>query len=575
MDYTIKKGDTLGALAKTYGTDVNTLAKLNNISNVNLIQEGSTLKLPGGGTVPAVPSATATQGLPSTLTSTNIKPGAQIPNIPTIAPAPTGTPVPTNTPSALASTNVADQIIKATQVEDTQAQKTATDLSSTIYNLLPKLAGESADTSAALNSAGVGQLKADLQNINSQIIKKQAEISQDDITLIANMRAEERRDTLLPFAQSGQAKIAGDAAILRALKTSEIGVLNASAIAKQGDIELAVETAKDAVAAKYAPYKEAINIYQAQLEALAPILSKDEAKQAAQQKLRGDLAMKEIDRAQANDDNAKALALKLQANGAPQSIITKALTAKSIAEIQALPGVSNYLLSKADRLELAIKGEQLTKIKNENKGGDGLLSVDDATKLGVPYGTTKAEAIASGKMTGGTQKVNERLALQDKITGIDKLKDNSGLRGVVGPNKFARAGLFDFNTFTGTEGDFIAGVNQLTNQETLDALLNLKRAGGTLGALSEGEGKLLREAATKINSWALKDSNGNVYGYKTSQKSFKEELDSLKTLSQRALVRAGGPVETADENLNGYLDTVSGALQNTNNAYSQAGYDLN
>ena len=46
---------------------------------------------------------------------------------------------------------------------------------------------------------------------------KVAEVNQSDTDLIAKMRAEETRDTLLPFAQSSQQKLAGDAAIMRAL----------------------------------------------------------------------------------------------------------------------------------------------------------------------------------------------------------------------------------------------------------------------------------------------------------------------------------------------------------------------
>lgn len=49
-NYTIQNGDTLGALASKYGTDVNTLASLNGISNPNLIIAGQSLKLPGQST---------------------------------------------------------------------------------------------------------------------------------------------------------------------------------------------------------------------------------------------------------------------------------------------------------------------------------------------------------------------------------------------------------------------------------------------------------------------------------------------------------------------------------------------
>lgn len=47
--YTVKKGDTLSAIAKRYNTTVSHLAALNNITNVNLIYPGEVLKISGSG----------------------------------------------------------------------------------------------------------------------------------------------------------------------------------------------------------------------------------------------------------------------------------------------------------------------------------------------------------------------------------------------------------------------------------------------------------------------------------------------------------------------------------------------
>ena len=66
-NYTIKKGDTLGALAKRYGISVNELAKMNGIKNVNRIYAGANLKVPDRNNnpapnpTPAQPSAPAPQ----------------------------------------------------------------------------------------------------------------------------------------------------------------------------------------------------------------------------------------------------------------------------------------------------------------------------------------------------------------------------------------------------------------------------------------------------------------------------------------------------------------------------------
>jgi hypothetical protein len=272
--------------------------------------------------------------------------------------------------------NVADQILKATEVEDTQAQKTANNLSTEIYNMLPKLQGETAALAEAQNAAGVGQKKQELQSLNAAILQKQAELGQDDIKLVASMRAEETKDTLLPFAQSSQQKLAGDAAIMRALKTSEIGVLNAQVIAKQGDIALAMETAQQAVAVKYAPYKEAINIYQQQLSALEPILSREDKKQARAQELKTSLALKEIDRLQQQETRINELAIESAKYGATDEQLRRIQKARNYSEAiyNSAPFLGRKfeeeLLQQSFQNEIAL-GELESKLA-ANKGLNGL-----------------------------------------------------------------------------------------------------------------------------------------------------------------------------------------------------------
>lgn len=405
--YTVKANDNLTAIAKANNTDVNTLAKLNNISNVNLIKSGQVLNLPSiANTTTTVPSSSTASvppvSVPKVITS-NVINAPNTPNIPVTTPP---APVAPTTPPA--PYNAADEAIKAMQVKDTPTQDLATNLSTQIYDLLPKLAGETQATADAYKAAGVDTLKADLQGINSQILKKQAELAQDDTTLVANMRNEERRDTLLPFAQSNQAKLAGDAAITRALKTSEIGVLNALALGKQGQIELATETAKDAVALKFAPYKEAISIYQAQLTALAPILSKDEKKQAAEQTLRGNIALKAIDKAQADEENVAKLIVNAASQNAPQGLLNKAKLAKNPAEAAQILGVysGDYLDRQVKLAQLAKIGIETKKIQNEigSNGTLKYLSPEDLAKFNstpevknLNAGITYAKAVADYK----------------------------------------------------------------------------------------------------------------------------------------------------------------------------------
>lgn len=208
------------------------------------------------------------------------------------------------------------------------ATNTQENLLAKMLDNINNLAGESAFRTQVTNESGLGQKKLELQNLNSQILQKQAEIQQSDIQLVANMRAEERRDTLLPFAQAGQAKLAGDAQIARALKMSEIGVLNAQVLAGQGNIELAQKTIDEAVAAKFAPYKEQNAVYEAQLKAIQPFLDKAEKKEAAAQKLKTDLSLRKLDKLESDEKLTQKLAIEAGQNGAPKSLIDQALKAR-------------------------------------------------------------------------------------------------------------------------------------------------------------------------------------------------------------------------------------------------------
>jgi GH24 family phage-related lysozyme (muramidase)/LysM repeat protein len=62
--YTVKSGDTLGAIAQRNNTTVDALAKANNIKDVNKISVGQVLVIPGSGT--ATPSKPQTETKPST-----------------------------------------------------------------------------------------------------------------------------------------------------------------------------------------------------------------------------------------------------------------------------------------------------------------------------------------------------------------------------------------------------------------------------------------------------------------------------------------------------------------------------
>ena len=56
--YTVRAGDTLGAIAGRFGTSTGALARLNHIANPNLIRVGQVLSVPRPGSIPPPPSPT-------------------------------------------------------------------------------------------------------------------------------------------------------------------------------------------------------------------------------------------------------------------------------------------------------------------------------------------------------------------------------------------------------------------------------------------------------------------------------------------------------------------------------------
>lgn len=114
----------------------------------------------------------------------------------------------------------------------------------------------------------------------------------------------------------------------------------------------------------------------------------------------------------------------------------------------------------------------------------------------------------------------------------------------IGTVKDAWAGM------TGTKQNFIAGTEQLKSQLSLDSLINAKKQGATFGALSDTEMNILSRSASKIGSWEVKDNDGNITGYNTTQKAFKAELDKINNFAKLDyLLKGGNPADVGVQQL--------------------------
>ena len=146
---------------------------------------------------------------------------------------------------------------------------------------------------------------------------------------------------------------------------------------------------------------------------------------------------------------------------------------------------------------------------------------------------------------------------------ITSLLNNSSLDSSVGPGPLARMSM---NLFTGAKSNFIAGIEKLREQLTLEKLIQAKQAGATFGALSDGERQTLAASATKLGTWALKNDAGNVYGYKANEIDFKAELDKINNFAKLDFILKGGNPEAV-----GVQEMADGTFwtQNSNGTYTQ------
>lgn len=403
--------------------------------------------------------------------------------------------------TAPVTTNYADQLMQQANadMQNTQAQNYQDQSIMQMLDAYNNLAGESAYKTQLTQESNLPGLQQNLQNINNQILQKQAEIQQDDVRLAAGLNNIEKKAIPMEFITGQQQSVQRDAQIARALKMSEIGVLNAQVLAGQGNIELAQKTIDDAVSAKYAPYREFIDIRQKQLDAIAPLLDRAEKKQAAAQKLKTDLSLRKLDKIESDEKDAQKAAMTAGSNGAPASLVAKMAQAKNLSEALAIGG--QYM---SDPLDRAIKSAQLRKLNLEN----------------------------------APQQVTDKVfAVTQKISSIDKmLANNAGIRGSAGPTRLQRGGILTL----APRGELNADIQKLISQTTLDNLIKAKANGATFGALSEGELSLLASSGSKLATWAIKDNNGNIKGFKATEKQVRDELNQIKSFAERDYERTTG-----------------------------------
>lgn len=130
--------------------------------------------------------------------------------------------------------------------------------------------------------------------------------------------------------------------------------------------------------------------------------------------------------------------------------------------------------------------------------------------------------------------------LQNKKQLLQDIMNSSGLASAVG---ILGSTPTVFNI--GQKQQVLGQLDQLISTEALDKLISAKAQGATFGALSEGELNLLKNSATTLGSWATRDKNGKLTGFKIGEKEFNAELKHLLELTNKAISNAGSGGSTS------------------------------
>lgn len=301
-----------------------------------------------------------------------------------------------------------------------------------------------------------------------------------------------------------------------------------------------------------------------------------------------------ITQSKATLDTIKDLFNTAAQNGAPQDVlnsILKAQTAGDLATAQRLAG--GYLVNPLDQ---QLKQAQIASANRANQPSDSAPTVKSINGVDMQWNPSTGK----WEMIKGDPTSN---ALGDAIAGakvdnINNILSSKSLDSVVGPSGLARtnpglwsatkrffsgalAGTFaggaigaipgaiigglttgvvsslrgTKDELTGDRQNFIASVEQMRSELTVEKLAQAKGQGVTFGALSDGERGLIANAATKIGSWAIHEGgnpDGTVIGYNIDEKSFKEEIDKinyfvkLDALIKGATLESVGAVKNPD-----------------------------
>lgn len=463
-----------------------------------------------------------------TINATNI--GSTTPmNIPAPTPAP-------NYNSLVASFA---QDTQQAQEQQSQAQQGVQDSTNALLTLSRQLEGQTLEQQQLEQQQGIPQLNQDLLDLQNQARQRNLQYQQQFVTA-------EGKPVPMDV-------IVGEQAQLQRQNAIDIALINSNIQAKQGQLGLAQATVQSALNAKYEPIKAQIETQKLILDSNYKLLSSADKKLADAKQAELNMRLKEIEEQKQKENDIRSLSLTIAKNGAPLSVINKINGAQTFED--AIVSASPYLMSQADRADLAYKVAQTAKIYNDMKSDVGLSNVDPTNLLayaqqyasdgkiptGLPKGSFGAVAQYAKELpkqkgalvssatgitsnTLGAKEQGDLTKLYNIVENVKKLKelDKKRVGGIVSGAVGKIFGSADQGAYLAVRKSIVDDIQRMQSGAALTAEEQSFYSGYLPGRFSEPLG-LGQDSLKKIENFEtimnnkLKNSlatNGlSIYGY--------------------------------------------------------------
>lgn len=423
-----------------------------------------------------------------------------------------------------------------------------------------------------LNKALVGESTFRTEQEQAQGI---TELQKTQSDLSSRLKALQNEALAIPLQLQQQAagKLVSEGGLrpiqTAALRNNAIQALATSSLleASRGNLNTALNLVDRAVAQRFDPIKEQVSALQKNLDLIiqSPEYTQADKRRAQQQKDIQDARAAAVARQEANYKKILDISTEAAQSGADPQTLQRLQSARTPQEALQIAGFylgaefRNKLEQRQFENDLQVAQYNLSvdKFYEDMRQFDEQMALqkqkEDLAKVKASIEQKESE----GKLAEAALEKQE--VLTGKIRLIDSLISSRGLRGSVGPYKVSR--FTPLSIDKAARQEFVGGVHQLIQKETIDTLINLKERGGTLGALSDQERILLQEAATKIGTWEIKDKKGFGTGrFSVSENAFKKELKTIRTLAVKALEKATGRFSKSE---NTELDAFFGSTQSS------------